>query len=310
MRRGHRARRATRGGSHRRGHPGDRRLRPGRGPAGQVPPTVSGGNRGAARQHGGRSAHRRGRRSPGRQRRPGLVDADDPSAGQTDRRRARLYSRSSASARARQIVVNAAGRRFADEALPYNEFGKAMNDPGVNSDYPNGAAWMIFDEGFRRRYTFPAARPGADLPGWALRAGSVAELARKAGVTRGRARGHHRPMERRLRGRRGPVLRPRPERLRTFHGRSGAAGHRTWARSTSRPTTRSGCSAAPSAPRGDQSPTPAPGCSPRPGARLPACTPRATPRPSGPPTATRARATLGIAMTMGYLAGRRAAALP
>lgn len=82
----------------------------------------------------------------------------------------------------RQIVVNAAGRRFADEALPYNEFCKAMNDPGANGDYPNRVAWMIFDEGFRRRYTFPAARPGADLPGWALRAGSVAELARQAGI--------------------------------------------------------------------------------------------------------------------------------
>ena len=82
----------------------------------------------------------------------------------------------------RQIVVNAAGRRFVDEALPYNEFCKAMNDPGANGDYPNRVAWMIFDESFRRRYTFPAARPGADLPGWALRAGSVAELARQAGI--------------------------------------------------------------------------------------------------------------------------------
>ena len=27
----------------------------------------------------------------------------------------------------RQILVNHAGRRFADEALPYNELGKAMN---------------------------------------------------------------------------------------------------------------------------------------------------------------------------------------
>ncbi|MGH3294148.1 MAG: FAD-dependent oxidoreductase, partial [Trebonia sp.] len=85
----------------------------------------------------------------------------------------------------RQIVVNAAGRRFVDEALPYNEFCKAMNDPGASGDYPNRDAWMIFDEGFRRRYTFPAARPGAELPGWALRADSVAELADQAGLPAG-----------------------------------------------------------------------------------------------------------------------------
>ena len=82
----------------------------------------------------------------------------------------------------RQIVVNGAGRRFVDEALPYNEFCKAMNDPGAAGDYPNRVAWMILDDGFRRRYTFPAARPGADLPGWAVRAESVAELAGKTGM--------------------------------------------------------------------------------------------------------------------------------
>ncbi len=82
----------------------------------------------------------------------------------------------------RQIVVNAAGRRFVDEALPYNEFCKAMNDPGDNGDYPNGTAWMIFDEEFRRRYSYPAARPGGDLPPWAYKAGSLTELATKTGT--------------------------------------------------------------------------------------------------------------------------------
>ena len=71
----------------------------------------------------------------------------------------------------RQIMVNAAGRRFANEALPYNELGKAMNRPGPVGDYPDGTAWMIFDEGFRQRYTFPAARPDGALPSWTLRAG-------------------------------------------------------------------------------------------------------------------------------------------
>jgi 3-oxosteroid 1-dehydrogenase len=82
----------------------------------------------------------------------------------------------------RQILVNAAGRRFADEALPYNELGKAMNRKNLDGGYPNMAAWMVFDEGFRQRYAFPAARPGGPLPGWALRAGSLAGLAVAAGL--------------------------------------------------------------------------------------------------------------------------------
>src|SRR5579875_163900 len=82
----------------------------------------------------------------------------------------------------RQIVVNGAGRRFADEALPYNEFGKAMNQRDAAGGYPNRVAWMILDEGFRRKYTFPAARPGDTVPDWVLQAGSVAELAAVTGA--------------------------------------------------------------------------------------------------------------------------------
>ena len=82
----------------------------------------------------------------------------------------------------RQILVNHAGRRFADEALPYNELGKVMNRKNLDGGSPNMAAWMVFDEGFRQRYAFPAARPGGALPGWALRAGSLAGLAVAAGL--------------------------------------------------------------------------------------------------------------------------------
>lgn len=85
----------------------------------------------------------------------------------------------------RQILVNAAGRRFADEALPYNELGKIMNHRDAAGLYPNSAAWLILDEGFRARYTFPAARPGDIVPGWAARADSVAALAATIGVDAG-----------------------------------------------------------------------------------------------------------------------------
>ena len=63
----------------------------------------------------------------------------------------------------RQILVNTGGHRFADEALPYNELGKAMNRRNLDGGYPNVPAWMVFDEGFPAavrlfRWPGPAAR--------------------------------------------------------------------------------------------------------------------------------------------------------
>lgn len=82
----------------------------------------------------------------------------------------------------RQIMINDAGRRFADEALPYDEIGKAMLHPGPDGSYPNGAAWMIFDEGFRRSFPVASISPGQPVPGWVMRAGSVSGLAARIAV--------------------------------------------------------------------------------------------------------------------------------
>ncbi|MBV9379935.1 MAG: FAD-dependent oxidoreductase [Streptosporangiaceae bacterium] len=68
----------------------------------------------------------------------------------------------------RQVIVNAAGRRFADEALPYNEFVKAML-----GGHGNAPAWMIFDEGYRQRYSAPSP---------AVRSASLPDLAKAIGV--------------------------------------------------------------------------------------------------------------------------------
>ena len=77
----------------------------------------------------------------------------------------------------RQIIVNRAGHRFADEALPYNEFVKAMlAQPG------NATAWMIFDEGYRSDFPVPGADSRATMPGWAKQSGSLAELAEAIGA--------------------------------------------------------------------------------------------------------------------------------
>jgi 3-oxosteroid 1-dehydrogenase len=85
------------------------------------------------------------------------------------------------------IFVNAHGRRFVNESNSYVEIGKAM--------YANDAvpAWLVFDDGFRRRYPLASgmrrlgeirnAIPGR-LPkewianGWVKRADTVEDLAR------------------------------------------------------------------------------------------------------------------------------------
>jgi succinate dehydrogenase/fumarate reductase flavoprotein subunit len=86
----------------------------------------------------------------------------------------------------RQIMVNAAGLRFADEASPYNDVGKAMHQRTPDIDgvgaYPNDPAYMIFDEGFKHTYPLPGTTPGQDAPPWIARADSLRELAAKVGV--------------------------------------------------------------------------------------------------------------------------------
>ena len=80
----------------------------------------------------------------------------------------------------RQIMVNAAGRRFTDEASPYNDVGKAMHR---RDEYgcPNDPAYMIIDSEFLRRYPLPGVTPGA-VPCWVPSARSLRVLAGMIGV--------------------------------------------------------------------------------------------------------------------------------
>jgi 3-oxosteroid 1-dehydrogenase len=81
----------------------------------------------------------------------------------------------------RQIMVNAAGARFVDEARPYNDVGIAMHADAAGG-YPNDPAYMIFDEGFRRRYPLPGLVPDQEVPGWIARAATTRELAARIGI--------------------------------------------------------------------------------------------------------------------------------
>jgi 3-oxosteroid 1-dehydrogenase len=74
----------------------------------------------------------------------------------------------------RQIMVNAAGRRFVNEARPYNEIGKALHRE-------TGPAHLIFDETYRATYPMPGVPRDAPVPGWVASGGSITELARRIG---------------------------------------------------------------------------------------------------------------------------------
>ncbi len=117
------------------------------------------------------------------------------------------------------IIVNSAGRRFMNEALPYVEAVHAIYD-GEATGIPHVPAWMVIDQRYRNRYLFAGLSPRQPFPGHWYKSGTVkkaATLAELAESDRGAARGArgHRAAVQRLRDvRRRRGLPPRRERLR------------------------------------------------------------------------------------------------
>jgi 3-oxosteroid 1-dehydrogenase len=81
------------------------------------------------------------------------------------------------------IMVNRAGKRFANEAISYNDLGKIMfeSDP-VTGTVPNATAWMIFDDYYRTHYGIFGTPPGATPPSYVTRAETLGQLARACGI--------------------------------------------------------------------------------------------------------------------------------
>jgi 3-oxosteroid 1-dehydrogenase len=89
------------------------------------------------------------------------------------------------------IMINARGRRFMNEALPYVEAvhrmygGEHGRGDGPGENIP---CWMIIDQRYRNHYVFAGVPPRRPFPrrwyeaGVVVRANSVAELAEKIGV--------------------------------------------------------------------------------------------------------------------------------
>lgn len=84
------------------------------------------------------------------------------------------------------IAVNAAGRRFIDEAVSYHEFVRGMYR--ANAETPAIPAWLICDRAFIRRYGLGLIRPRTPslarfvAEGYVKEAGTVGQLAERIGV--------------------------------------------------------------------------------------------------------------------------------
>ncbi len=82
------------------------------------------------------------------------------------------------------IVVNQAGRRFVNEAVPYNEFPRAFGAfDAVQVDYANRApAWQLFDHALKQQMPMLSMKPDEPPPAWVACAPTIRELALRIGV--------------------------------------------------------------------------------------------------------------------------------
>jgi 3-oxosteroid 1-dehydrogenase len=83
------------------------------------------------------------------------------------------------------ILVNKHGRRFVNESVTYQDFPKVVGrfDP-VTIDYPNEAPqWLVFDQRVKdTAVVLPSVLPGMPAPDWIDQAPSIAELAGRIGL--------------------------------------------------------------------------------------------------------------------------------
>jgi 3-oxosteroid 1-dehydrogenase len=85
------------------------------------------------------------------------------------------------------IIVNAAGRRYMNEALPYVEAVHEMYQ-GEATGVPHVPSWMVIDQRYRNRYLFAGLSPRQPFPGRWYKNGTVRkgatldELAAEIGV--------------------------------------------------------------------------------------------------------------------------------
>lgn len=79
------------------------------------------------------------------------------------------------------IIVNSAGRRFMNEAMPYVEAVHAIYD-GEATGVPHVPAWMVIDQRYRNRYLFAGLSPRQPFPGRWYQHGTVKKADTLAGL--------------------------------------------------------------------------------------------------------------------------------
>jgi 3-oxosteroid 1-dehydrogenase len=85
------------------------------------------------------------------------------------------------------VLVNGAGQRFVNESAPYVDAVHAMYE-GNTEENPHIPSWLVFDQRYRDRYVFAGRPPGRPLPrrwyesGAVFRAPDLAGLADAIGV--------------------------------------------------------------------------------------------------------------------------------
>jgi 3-oxosteroid 1-dehydrogenase len=84
------------------------------------------------------------------------------------------------------IMVNREGRRFTNEAANYNAFGAAFHELDVaRFSYANLPCWLVFDQGYMRRYGFGLWSNPREAPDWLMREPTLAALAERLGMPQG-----------------------------------------------------------------------------------------------------------------------------
>lgn len=81
------------------------------------------------------------------------------------------------------VVVNRAGRRFANEGFYRSVYSALDVIDGGSQTHPNFPCWVVFDAQAREKYPFGSVMPGQDMPeGLGVKANTLEELAAKTGI--------------------------------------------------------------------------------------------------------------------------------
>jgi len=81
------------------------------------------------------------------------------------------------------IWVNAAGKRFVNEACNYNSMGRVLQEIATDGPvFKNLPAWAIMDAQYRSKYVLGTTMPEDPDPEWLIKADSLDELAHRLGV--------------------------------------------------------------------------------------------------------------------------------